>query len=454
MNIFNFEKKYKEILENIEDWVYLRIKIGHELKNIYNQQFIKNRENKLKKIWEKIIRLKNIFYGFKNWFKKYDYIFFSDSSERRFIDNSYKDKISDDIIDRLNNCLLIELPNPNHYKNVHTKYIVSQSLLDFLIFIYSIFLKIFISVENKQLDNIFKREKININYKKIILKIKVETKLYKLLFLIYKPKAIFINCAYCRFGVVKAAKDLGIKVIELQHGVINEAHYGYVSSIRLNKNYIPDILLSFGLYETTIKNFLIKYIIPIGSYYLNYIKNNFKIDKKLSLRIQKYKYVIGVSLQDQDWEYDGMLSFIKKISKKNSDILYILIPRRRRDSLPLSENVIIYDKLDCYNIIMHCNIHMSLYSSCALEAPSLGIPNILININNCAKLYYDKILDKYHTKILSFSKEVLEYIPKMATLDKEKIILKNEKVFVNNYEERINNFIIFFIKKEKNNEKN
>jgi hypothetical protein len=227
MNIFNFEKKYKEILENIEDWVYLRIKIGHELKNIHNQQFIKNRENKLKKIWEKIIRLKNIFYGFKNWFKKYDYIFFSDSSERRFIDNSYKDKISDDIIDRLDNCLLIELPNPNHYKNVHTKYIVSQSLLDFLIFIYSSFLKLFISVENKQLDNIFKREKININYKKIILKIKVETKLYKLLFLIYKPKAIFINCAYCRFGAVKVAKDLGIKVIELQHGVINEAHYGY-----------------------------------------------------------------------------------------------------------------------------------------------------------------------------------------------------------------------------------
>jgi hypothetical protein len=447
-SIFNFEQKYKDILENIEDWVYLRIAVGNELKNSYNKQIISNKNYKIKRILKKFKRFKNIFYGFKNWFKKYDHIFFSDSSERRFIDNSYKDKISDDIIDRLDNCLLIELPNPNHYKNVYTKYIVSQSLLDFLIFIFSSFLKLFISIENKQLENIFKKEKISINYKKITLKIKTETGFYKLLFLIYKPKAIFINCAYCRFGVVKAAKDLGIKVIELQHGVINKAHYGYVSDIKLNKNYIPDILLSFGLYEITIKNLLIEKVVPIGSYYLNYLKNNFKTDKTLNSIIKRYKYSVGISLQDQDWEYNGMLSFIKNLSSKNLDVLYILIPRHRKDKLPLSKNIILCDRLDCYNIIMHCNVHMSLYSSCALEAPSLGVPNILININNFAKLYYNEMLDKYHTKIVSSAEEVLKYLPKITSLEKEKIILKNEKIFVSNYEERINDFIKNYLIRE------
>jgi hypothetical protein len=442
-NVFKLEEKYKNILENIEEWVYLRVVLGHKLKN-YNEKVVlkENKISKFKKNLKKIKKLKNIFYGFKNWFRNYDYIFMSDSSQRKVINNLYKDKLMDDIIDKIGGkSLLIELPNPNHYKNVHTRYIVSQSLLDFLIFIYSSFLKLFISVENKQLDNIFKREKININYKKLILKRRVESKLYKLFFSIYKPKAIFIICGYCRFGAVKVAKDLGIKVIELQHGVINEVHYGYVSSIRLNKNYIPDILLSFGLYETTIKNLLIKKIIPIGSYYLNYLKNNFKTDKTLNSIIQRYKYSVGISLQDQDWEYNGMLSFIKNLSSKNLDVLYILIPRHRKDKLPLSENIILYDRLDCYNIIMHCNVHMSLYSSCALEAPSLGVPNILININNFAKLYYNKMLDKYHTKIVISPKDVLKYLPKITSLEKEKIILKNEKIFVSNYEERINVFI-------------
>ena len=54
-----------------------------------------------------------------------------------------------------------------------------------------------------------------------------EYKKYKKLFKIKKPKKIFIIVAYGHEGLISAAQDLGIKVIELQHGIIYNSHPGY-----------------------------------------------------------------------------------------------------------------------------------------------------------------------------------------------------------------------------------
>jgi len=447
ISLYELEEKYKDTLESIEEWVYLRIALGHQLKNNDKNQ-ISKQTSKFNKLLKNIKILKNIFYGFRNWFRKYDYICFSDSAERRLINGIYKDKIMDDVIDRLNNVLLVELPNSQHYKNIYTKFKVSQSLLNMVIFIYKK-ISSHNEVKNKDIDNILIKEDIDFVYKNIIVNTQFEIKIYKMLFSMYKPKVIFINCAYCRCGVVKAARNAGIDVIELQHGVITKAHYGYISSIKLNNSYLPTKLLSFGFNEYTMKNLLIKKVIPIGSYYLNYLENNFIIDRELLSKISSYKYIVGVSLQDADWEFDGMLSFIKNVALKDKNILYIIIPRKRRDGIKLFDNIMLYDKLDCYNLILHCNIHVTLYSSCVLEAPTLGIPNIMIDINKFATKYYNDILDKYHTKIVDSEDSFIIAIPEMADLDKNTIKLKNDKVFVTDYERRINNFIkLIFNKKE------
>jgi len=83
---------------------------------------------------------------------------------------------------------------------------------------------------------------------------------------------------------------------------------------------------------------------------------------------------------------------------------------------------------------------MTLYSSCALETPSLGIPNILVDVNNMATKYYEDLLSNYHTKIIKTIEEfdlVLNYLVK---LNKNGIKQHNINVFVNNYQERIKNY--------------
>jgi len=98
MNIFELEKKYKEILENIEEWVYLRTIMANYLRDRNNQEE-KNRESS-KNIIRKLQKVKTILYGFKNWFAQYDglvfrgIIYFDIGIENYYVDYFYNFIIS------------------------------------------------------------------------------------------------------------------------------------------------------------------------------------------------------------------------------------------------------------------------------------------------------------------------------------------------------------------------
>lgn len=86
-----------------------------------------------------------------------------------------------------------------------------------------------------------------------ILKAKAQYLLFKNLFYLKKPEIIFIEDA--SYGsnayVVKAAKDQGIKVGEIQHGFVGKSHmaYNYSESVvnsNLYKEYLPDYFLTYG----------------------------------------------------------------------------------------------------------------------------------------------------------------------------------------------------------------
>jgi hypothetical protein len=139
-------------------------------------------------------------------------------------------------------------------------------------------------------------------------------------------------------------------------------------------------------------------------------------------------------MQDQDWEQKAIFDFIIPLSKLNNNILYILIPRKRKDfPKDLPTNIIVYDKIDCYNVIMHCDIHCTLYSSCALEAPTLGLPNLLINENNIAINYYKDMLLNFHTKYISKYDDIISVIKELKKLKKDDIKYKNSNIFIQNY---------------------
>jgi hypothetical protein len=287
-----------------------------------------------------------------------------------------------------------------------------------------------INTKNLALEAILDREEIHFNYKKRIRKFYGSYYAYWLFLKIYKPKMIFVNCHYDRFGLMKAANTLGIQIIEVQHGVINDEHYAYRSVLALDQDYYPDMLLSFGENEVALNRKIIPEVFPIGNFYLEYIEKNFSRSVELTHRLKPYKFTIGISLQDADWERDLLLGFLTQVAAQDSNIAYVLIPRKRKDIRKnLPSNIWMYTQLDCYNIIMHCNAHCTLYSTCALEAPTLGIPNILIDLNGVASRYYGKLLSANHTKYAKDSHGFFEALDKIKKLDTISVKQFNQNLF-------------------------
>ena len=249
--IFEIEKEYKEELESLEEWNYLR--------NIYRSIDTQNKNTY--KI-NKIDAIKSIFYGFKNWFRSYDYLVFSYSSERRLIKNKFFDIRVDSLIDIINNnnTLLIENPDILHKKKklMHTKVLVSRRLID-------IFTIILVKLTKKNysyniLDIFNKKDDLNLDYSSYINRFNAQYKIHKLWFKLIKPKVIYLDCFYDKQYIIKAAKELDIEIIDVQHGLIGKNHSAYFSRLNLSSFYLPDKLFSFGISEkkNTMYNGLIK----------------------------------------------------------------------------------------------------------------------------------------------------------------------------------------------------
>ena len=169
---------------------------------------------------------------------------------------------------------------------------------------------------------------LDVNYSLHIKQFIAQIIIYKIIFYIYKPKAIFLTCYYGKEGILLAAKNRKIPVIEIQHGIIGYKHPAYNHKI-LARDYYPDYLLTFGESEVNepSENFIFKntQVYAIGSHYINYIGNK-KTSNPIETLIKKYDFSIAVTMQSTIEE--ELLEFIKKAANLDEKILYLLLPRK------------------------------------------------------------------------------------------------------------------------------
>ncbi|MFX0207268.1 MAG: hypothetical protein ACFFDT_14870 [Candidatus Hodarchaeota archaeon] len=441
------EKKYpvdKIYLNNEQIWPIFKANYYFILK-YYSENFEIGGIRK-KTFFQKLILVKNIFYGWKKWFKKYDYIATSTSrvGVSKIINGKYYNRLIDPIIDEMknNNILYIERPYGKHYnkKIVHEKNIVSYYPIVFISYLFD---KLSIHKYNLNgseiLNSIKKDYNIKINYDKLIKFYLAEYRVFKFIFQHIKPKAIFIVNYTGYFGVIKAAKELGIKIIEVQHGIIGREHPAYNFGIKISKNLFPDYLFVYG--KQDVMNFSESYfidqknVIPIGSYYIDYLKESFLPDIKFKNIINKYRISVGITLQNTVEKQT--IDFVKEAAILDSSILFILIPRQtvNRDysTLDLPDNVLVITDKDFYELMMYVDYHSTVYSTCALEAPSFGVQNIMINIDNLSRKIFGASLIDRITKYADTPEEYLNLIRSMDKLDKDTVYHLNEDIIMPNY---------------------
>lgn len=457
MNEFSFiefihevERKYK-----VNDVLVNGVKIWPALRYIYWRQYrrtelIKDQISITKKAFQK---KRYIYHDFLRLLRKYDYIVFSNTTNRKKIDGNLQERFVGPIIKRIgyNRTLFVESTSGKDfdYKRLCGQRIISADLFNILEKRYK---KIFtknLKVQNYDiLEDINKSYNLNINYLEYIKRFWVGYKIKRLFFRIYRPKAIFVVCYYSYSDVIKAAKDLGIKVIEVQHGAIGKVHPSYNINIELDRSFFPDFLLAFGENDVEIlKNS--KFvgpcnIIPVGSFYLEYMKKrNIKINGLDNLP-PKYKRKVGVTTQSTLEKQ--LIDFLLRAANLDRDILYVFISRDKKKGynsiFSFPENIVIIDDFNFYEIIKYMDFHATVCSTCALEAPSLGVQNILIDINGFAKKYYADILtDNEITRYVSTPEEFVYTIKNFRKLDKDYISKTNEHIFKMSYNENIQRFI-------------
>lgn len=99
---------------------------------------------------------------------------------------------------------------------------------------------------------------------------KTDLPLYERLLERTNPELVVLVVAYGDETLIEACKRKGIPVVELQHGVIHDYHYGYSYPEGETKFAFPDYLLTFGEFWSENVRFPIPddHVIPVGYPYL------------------------------------------------------------------------------------------------------------------------------------------------------------------------------------------
>lgn len=394
------------------------------------------------------------FYGFTSYFRRYEYLSISDSSERKKINGRWVDKSVDYILEHLPRTLLIELPLPKHYRKseIQSSYIASKLPLYALEWIYATLFLRRIKIENEEtIKRILADLKFDFNYHRVLRKHIAQYHVGRLLFWIYKPKGIVIQPSYTNSGFIKAFKEKGVKIIEVQHGLITSSHEAYNVFRKLDNSYFPDYFLSYGKREGDLFNsghFLASKdrVVPVGHYYLDIINNSPRTVEEVIPEAGKFELTVSITGQNLPGVEERFVDFMIGVAELSPKVCFFYIPRNSDSAIfnikNYPKNLVIAVGKDTYEVIRLTSFHTTIFSTCAIEALALGTPNILVNIDNLAKGHLLDILQD--PKTTTFVDTVEEYVTTLnnfVPLQRDKILELNSYLIQSGYRQNVKRFI-------------
>ena len=355
-------------VNNIILWPYLRYLMADALLKEDEITRKKEKKNQLKIKYKKI---KNLKYGFLNLFKPCEALFISTSKERKFLGDTSISKNINEIYKRYENAILIEHAFDNvHFdiKTVSEKNIVSLSFIEILSSLIRKIrlLKLKIS-GNEIISSINNKYGINFDLKSKNLEFISNYYIFRFLLKLKKPKILYISVWYGYGPVIKAAKDLGITTVEIQHGSFHEDHYSYNMKKIIDSTHYPDHILTLSqkyvdfLKREELQRNKIFNAVAVGSF----LENTKKIPPINKNKFKEFEYIVCMSatINASKIEYD----FITQLSNKLKKVLFIYLPRRENE-FTSKKNLIIAKKFTASDYLPICDLHITGESTCMYEA--------------------------------------------------------------------------------------
>jgi len=237
---------------------------------------------------------------------------------------------------------------------------------------------------NKQL-----RVEVNGNIQKLLRKggaeYAVSYSLYRIIFsLSFKLKEVVLIDGYsARAGIIAAAKDAGIKVTELQHGVITKYHLGYSYPHKeLNTRFMPDEILVWSEFWKEVVEGVTP--IPVKTHPNRFFEGSHS--KYTHIKRKENSVVIisqgAISTQLSDivllnmHRFEGFDVFYKlhpseyKTWKTNESLVEIL--KYKNFTLVLNE--------DLYELFTMCEYQVGVFSTALFEGLECGCKLVVVDL--------------------------------------------------------------------------
>lgn len=242
---------------------------------------------------------------------------------------------------------------------------------------------------------------------------------------------------------VLAAKHLKINVIEMQHGLISAQHVGYNTIANADNRLLPNQVWVYGKNDRLLLsegNLVTKEKIKvIGQFYIDYLKR-----KPLKSIFQDAHQKQFFCFTAQDVEIENTIEYLNFIQESFPEALIVFLHRKNSiDEMykrGLNPNIKAKEDIDTYIYLKNCDIHFTIYSTCALESIALGTPSILFDFNGLASNQFKEV--EKNSKFLRIvqSKELLiSSITELIEADKKEAANSADFYFnSNNFVDNIN----------------
>ena len=213
-----------------------------------------------------------------------------------------------------------------------------------------------------------------------------------------KPQVLFLQVAYTNHALVAAAKELNIKAIEFQHGIIDRHHPGYSwqapAICYKNQMPIPDLIFVYGDYwadELTFNGFWNKEIRSVGSLRLD--EYRFRHDSVTINNNNRIFLSKKITVTTQALDIDRLISFLIEFIKNSTIPIEVDIKLHPREfnrqpyenAFKTYPNVRIisgHEFPSTFELLSITDFHVSIHSTCHYEALGLGKPTIILPFTN------------------------------------------------------------------------
>lgn len=369
--------------------------------------------------------LKNFLYRNPFISSENDVLFFGHPRRKLMEDGLWWDVYCDPVIDFMQEkykCLLLEPP----YLNGHLLPAKTESIrfLDSVLFLSNV-LKIILSFkfaltkdENLLIDKIqaLINKKFNIDIdlnhlvRDLLLVRKSRIPIYSFLLNKIKPKVVILTVSYGRgiSPIIEVCKNMGIPVVELQHGTISRYHTGYsFPNVKKLKRF-PDYFLTFGDYWKHIVDLPIpgNQIISAGYPFFE-------------MEVAKYKnepvkdQIVFISQGTIGKEMSKFAAKLQSRNDFNMDIIYKLHPGeydRWEQEYPWlvdsGMRVVSDDSEPVYRLLAQSKAIVGVYSTLVYEALGLGLRTFLLDLPGVE--YMEELIESGSVNVVSSVDELIE----------------------------------------------